>query len=353
MSRKDYDMISRRDHDRCCSDVIKEADEFVVYVFEQDDATDYQRMVFDDPETASRFKQGSNTLTSIQREIVNDLTNPASFLDKMVEAEQSNTKNLNKLSDEAANAELVKSQVVADVVFGMTPEEFEEKFKKLKKKFKKRRTEFEDKAKTALMEAAKIYLGEKHTAAYEKYKLELNKSGLSTILYQVHTMHQALDALSARMQASSSMISPKDVEAFVGLQRVMLDVQKFQFEYMQSVESSMKELRTDLEIAEHGQPTQSNDEQGIFFFKGGKEFLKRLSEVKNTMDDFIPTESKNRLLNPNAKTVIDVPHESVSEVSEKSELRNPFSGYEGQQKRQKRRNDGGEGLDEDEDDMDI
>lgn len=342
------------DINRYCSDVIKDADEFVVYVFDHEDATDYTRMVFDDPEIAGRFKQGANMLTTMQRDIVEDLTKPSSFLDRMVEAEQSDKSKPIKTKDQQT-AELVQSQVVPDLVFGMSPEEFEEKFKKLKKKFKKKRAEFETKAKDALMEAAKIYLGEKHTAAYEKYKLELNKSGLSTIMYQVHTMHKAADALIARIQASGSMMSTKDIEAFTGLQRIMLDVQKFQFEYMQSIESSMKDLKADLEVAEHGTTSGPQDsEGGIIFFKGGKDFLKQLASMKNSMNDFVPTASKNKILNPSAD-VVDITHEespSGDQTAEK-QLKNPFSGYEGAPKKQKHRRGEFEGEEGDDDDIDI
>jgi len=322
-------MTNRDDIERYCSDVIKDADEYVVYTFEHEDSTDYQRMTFDDPEIAGRFKQGSSPLTSMQREIVDDLIKPSTFLDKMVEAESSSH---NNKKDKTA-LDTVQGAVIPELVYGMTPEEFEEKFKKIKKRFKKKRQDFETKAKDALIEAARVYLGDKHIESYKKYKLELAQSGLSTVMFQVHTMHQAIDALSARMHAAGSMISTKDVEAFVGLQRIMLDVQKFQFEYMQSIETSMKELKVDLEIAENGTPQHDNSGDNIFYFKGGKDFLKQLAEMKNTMSDFIPTPSKNKMLNPNAE-VIDVVHqESLDSDGKPIEVKNPFGGYENQPKR--------------------
>lgn len=327
--------------ERYCSDVIKDMDEFVVYSFSHEDDADYERMVFDDPEVAANYKRGSNSLTEMQRKIVKDLTNPASFLDKMITMENEG----NQLPAKKTNGEIAvpTADVIPEMMFGMTEEEFDAKFKKVKKRLKDKRKEFEKKAKDALIDAAKLYLGEKHSKNYNKYKLELNQSGLSSIMYQLYTMRDTLESLTARIKASGSQMSGRDVEVFVGLQRVMLDVSKFQYEYMDTVEKSMKELKADLEIAEHGSPQTQSDEGTLLFFRGSKEFIKQLGEFRNSMDQFVPTPSKNKLLNADA-VVVDIQAEEAhtEEAIAVGKQKNPFSGYEGAAKKPKRHREDGE-----------
>lgn len=357
MSNENGELLGRME--RWCSDVMKEADEFVVYMFESEETTDYNRMAFDDIEMAANFKRGANALTSVHREVLEDITNPTSFLESLVEAEQKGKKSTEVATTDQA-ASILQGAQEQETLFGMSVEEFEGKFKNIKKKLKKRRQKFEEEAKDALLEAAKLYLGDKHTHKYVEYKMKLERSGVGAIMYQIHTMEESLHSLTARIKAAGAHVSTRDIEVFTGLQRVILDAQKFQFDYLQSVEQSMKELKADLELAEQTLPEGSKNSEGtVIFFRGGKEFLKELNNLHNTnmMKDFVPTESKNVLLNPKAE-VTDVAFEEASPDAKKEETkmgseRNPFNGYADAPKRQKR-NRGGE-FDEEgsNDDLDI
>ncbi len=332
--------------ERFCSDIIKDADEYVVFVFENDDPFEYTRKVFDEIEIANKFRQGSEVLTADQRKVVEDLTSQVSFLDKLIQAEtkEGDSNSKNKITD------LTIPSQDQETLFGMTVEEFEKKFKKIKKQFKEKRKKFEDNARSALLEAAKLYLGDRHTEAYVKYKLELNQSGLGSIMYQIHTMEETLHSLAARIKVAGAHMISRDVEVFTGLQRIILDAQKFQFDYLKSIEASMKELKVDYELANSNDDSTSKDDN-IIYFRGSKEFLKQLSEIKNTMDDFVPTPSKNKRINPDAE-IVDVQYEESKGVKElatgQNSERNPFDGYKDAPKKQRKIRD-----DEDEDDEDF
>ena len=213
---------------------------------------------------------------------------------------------------------------------GLDADQYQERFKKVKKAFKKQRTAFYEQAKTALEEAAKIYLGDKAIESYKKYRQEISTQTLGQILYQMHTMEEALHIMSAKLKVAGGYASPRDVEVFSQLNRVILDAQKFQFEFLKSIEDSMKLLRDEVS----GGTDQPDTEEAVVYMKGNKELIRTLMEARKEVMEFTPSLSKNPRINPLTQGE-ETTYEVIDEVSLKDAAK-LFKPYENEPVKKKK-----------------
>jgi hypothetical protein len=131
----------------------------------------------------------------------------------------------------------------------LDPDAEEERLKKLKEfeeKFNKEETEIETEAKKLLLSIVKIYLDSKIITRieYVQNKLAIEARGLANTLFQLKTARMAIFKISEEIHMGNT--SPRMFEVLTGLQRVVLDISKFQHEYLGSLEESMKKLRMDI-----------------------------------------------------------------------------------------------------------
>lgn len=102
-------------------------------------------------------------------------------------------------------------------------------------------------AKSLLMSVAQLYLNENliDDNNYIKFKMVIEQKGLSSLIFQLDIARKALFKLSERIHNGSH--SPRNYEVLTQLQRVVLDVTKYQHEYLDDIEESMKNLAEDFD----------------------------------------------------------------------------------------------------------
>ena len=105
----------------------------------------------------------------------------------------------------------------------------------------------EEDAKSLLMSVAKLYLDENiiKDNDYIKFKMVIESKGLSSLIFQLDIARKALFKLSEQIHSGTH--SPRNYEVLTQLQRIILDVTKYQHEYLDDIEESMKNLAEDYE----------------------------------------------------------------------------------------------------------
>ncbi len=124
-------------------------------------------------------------------------------------------------------------------------EELKEELDKFDSEFVKDELACENEAKGLLVNIADLYLKGKliKNSEYLKYRLSIEKAGLSSVLFQLKTSRRAIHKISERIHMGD--FTTKMIEVMTQLQRVVLDITKFQHTYLNSLEGSFKNLALD------------------------------------------------------------------------------------------------------------
>ena len=125
-------------------------------------------------------------------------------------------------------------------------QEIDEKLKKFKDDFDSEKNACQEKAKNLLSEVAKFYFNDNiiDKNEYVKFRSELDAMSLGNMIFQLNTAHRAIFKLSEQIHMGT--MNSRIFEVLTGLQRVVLDISKFQHEYVRNIEESFKSLKMDL-----------------------------------------------------------------------------------------------------------
>jgi len=123
-------------------------------------------------------------------------------------------------------------------------------------KLKKKEEELSEKAKGILVAVASFYLKGRQITddEYAKYKLKMEQEGLTSLLVQLDIAKQSIAKLSEDIHCGKA--SASSYEALTVMQRFVFDINKYQHEYVASMEKSMKQLREDVDNEEYGKETE-------------------------------------------------------------------------------------------------
>jgi hypothetical protein len=207
-----------------------------------------------------------------------------------------------------------------DNIFGeISPEELEAKIEEHKTDFEKKEAQCKNEARKILLNVAKLYVENKliEDNEYIKFKLQIEEKSLSSMIFQLDITRQAVFKLSQKIHLDEA--SPRHFEVLSGMQRVILDITKYQHEHLSKLEMSMKALRDDLVLGGHmregsGDNTEDRDEgeevTGTIIETRDRKML--LKEINNMLLDgkFIKTpESRNVRLHDDDPDVLKSNHE--------------------------------------------
>ncbi len=125
-------------------------------------------------------------------------------------------------------------------------EEIKAEKAKFEDTFTREERECAEAAKSLLISISKVFLhGFVITEdSYMAHKMQVEQLSLSGLLFQLKTSRRAIHKLSQDIHLGTA--TPRQYEVLAQLQRVVLDISKFQHEYMISLEASVREIAEDL-----------------------------------------------------------------------------------------------------------
>lgn len=145
----------------------------------------------------------------------------------------------------------------------------EEGKKQFKKEFEERLEAYELQAKNLLDAVAKAYLGSEFMSKHEyaKYKLEVDKMGLKSLLFQLDVSRMAIYKLSEEIEIGTP--HPRHYEVLTGLQRVVLDITKFQQQFLDAIQKSLINIKQEIKEA-NKESGESGGDGGPLLIKEGE-----------------------------------------------------------------------------------
>lgn len=184
---------------------------------------------------------------------------------------------------------------------------YAEKLKKVKLEFRKKKTVYEKKARNVLFECAKFYLGEDADNTYVKYKADISKMGLASLMFQMDTAEEVIYTMAAEIKLGN--VWARNVEVLAQLQRVVLDIGKFQHEYLGNIEQSMRDLKEDLVISGK---SNSPEEENVSYFNDNKKLLETINDFQSELQTYRLNDAKpsrNSRLRAEGEDIVDVEYE--------------------------------------------
>lgn len=196
------------------------------------------------------------------------------------------------------------------------------KLEEFKVQFEKDEEEVNKQAKDLLLSIAKLYFDKKiiDSNEYIKHKMTIEAKGVASTLFQLKTARMAIYKLTEEIYTGNT--SPRMFEVLTGLQRIVLDISKFQHEYLGSLAESMKTIRNDIALNEEnnqsGDTPQVTGGDEVKLIGDGSTVISTnsrkvlLSELNNMIEESknkikIP-KSRNIRLHDNDENVIDTEH---------------------------------------------
>jgi len=152
-----------------------------------------------------------------------------------------------KVANESQTLENMLNMDGFDNPSNTNDENFNEQLQDFEEEFEAEELECLADARQVLQSVAKLYLdaGMITKTAYINARIKIETQGLSSVLFQLKTSRRALYKISQDIHLGN--VNARMIEVMTGLQRVVLDVSKFQHQYMTSLEKSFKDLRDDMD----------------------------------------------------------------------------------------------------------
>lgn len=201
----------------------------------------------------------------------------------------------------------------------------QEKLEIFRQDYETKKNEAATKAKNLLREVSKIYLTEKmiEDNEYVQFKIDIDEMSLSNLIFQIDVSNRVIFKLSEQIYMGST--NTRVAEVLGGLQRVALEISKFQCEFVKSVEDGLRKLKSDLEIREielntSGTGTGGDDKKEISsnIIRDRKELVDQMQGLlKEARETMVATPSANKKLN---KEVIEI--EEIKDPEENTSLEN-------------------------------
>lgn len=220
--------------------------------------------------------------------------------------------------------------------------QLEEQNKKAKKKLKKKRAAVRQVAVGLIHRCAKLFLDNNMIKEddYVKYRMEVDVMTLTNTLMQLHTAHIAIEDLCLKIQAGSS--NSRHFETLAGLQRVVLDINKFLSSNMAIMEQSYLDLREriiDINIekatGDGGEVSEDTSGSSISISTRNRiELIEQLAQYEVVADNISKVPSNNpRLIrdddDPEGTYNDEIDRNSGEEEDSNNDHINSFDGFDG------------------------
>lgn len=209
-----------------------------------------------------------------------------------------------------------------DDPFDLKDAEAEQRFEE---EYKSKITEAETEARGLLEHVANLYLDAKFVDSneYLKYKLDLEQKGLSSLIFQVHVAQKAIYRLQKKMELGDIGNIARANEVLTQLIRASLDIAKFQHEYIDKLQESMKKFRVDMQLEgkiSDDDITEDADGNTLSSGSGGgivtndrKKLLEGLNELMAEAENIKIPQSRNSKLHDDDPRVIEVEYTENNE----------------------------------------
>ena len=259
---------------------------YEVMVFPPGDNLYYEIQEFNDEPSAKAYLEKCNTLNGEQRDTIRvNMEAKESFADKMMK--YTADEDMDQIIDakKGGNDALDEEQRAI----------YHQRLKETRLEFKRKKKTYEVKARNVLLECAKFYMGEKHDIAYTKYKVDLNKMTLASLMFQMDTAEEVIYTMASEIKTGN--VWARNVEVMAQMQRVVLDIGKFQAEYLSNIEKDMLNMRDHI-LATDGDTEPSKDGGNLIFIKGGKRLVEDINGFIGELTEYTKTAkpTKNKLL---------------------------------------------------------
>jgi hypothetical protein len=163
-----------------------------------------------------------------------------------------------------------------------------------------------------LMQLAKIYLSTDmiNENDYIKFKLQLEQKSLSSLIFQLDVARKAIFKLSETIHLGNA--TSKHYEALTQLNRVVLDISKYQNEYLSNIGKSIKEIECDITLSkEKGALSDKRNSEDVEFEEvdGDDEIMvttndrKKLIQIINEMKDESLFDTDSAVVSKNPKLI--------------------------------------------------
>lgn len=209
--------------------------------------------------------------------------------------------------------------------------ELEEKKAEFEQSFNEKIAETETQAKNLLNSVAKAYLSAAviNENEYLKFKLEVEQKTFGSLIFQVDVAKKAIFKLSQKIHMDD--FKARDVEVLAQISRLMLDISKFQSDYLNNLEESMKKFQIDMDmspannlnqgVADEGVVAEISHEGGGIRTNSRKNLLIELNNMVEESRSIKTPKSRNSQLHDDDPDVIDVPFvEHKDEIADESEF---------------------------------
>lgn len=211
-------------------------------------------------------------------------------------------------------------KMVGDIFGGETAEDLQKKLDDHKSEFEIEEDNCKTEAKGLLLQVAKIYLDAKFVEEnkYLQFKLGLEEKGLATLVFQLNVTRKAVFKLSEKIYCDEA--TPRHFEVLTQLNRVILDITKYQHEHLQKLEDSMKKFQLDAEeagISKKEDNTVIDTEGVVIDTRSRKDLLKSINTLIKDSKDIKTPKSRNTRLHDNDPDVEE--HEEIKHEGEREE----------------------------------
>ncbi len=183
-------------------------------------------------------------------------------------------------------------------------ESINKEMQQFKDDFDSKKKGFDAKAKAALNSIAKLYLGEKIFTKEEsvKYMLEVEEMNLSALMHQLHVAHEGIFKLSQYIALGA--MNSRLWEVLGNLQKTMLEITKFQHEYIMDIPEMMKKIREDVLSGNTGDVEEiaatvvgsGTNTSGTSNIPDRKQIIDGLNEQLASIQPYMAIPSKNKKL---------------------------------------------------------
>lgn len=182
-----------------------------------------------------------------------------------------------------------------DIFGGETEESLQAKIDDHKTEFEEEEDKCIMEAKNLLMQVAQVYLDEKFVkeSEYLKYKLALEEKGLAGLVFQLNITRRAIFKLSEKIATDEA--TPRHFEVLTGMNRIILDITKYQHEHLSKLEDSMKRFQVDNVEAEIRKGTTNNSDENAIDAEGTVIDTHSRKQLLNELNDIIMEAQKQKI----------------------------------------------------------
>jgi len=180
----------------------------------------------------------------------------------------------------------------------------EAKLVKYEAKKKAIETSVSTKAKSLLVGLCQLYFTGEFIAQddYIKSKISIESMTLESLMYQLENAKMMISKINESLFVDDS-ISARQIEVTGGLMKVVLDISKFQHEFIVDLEKRMKELKVEYDEISSNLPNETEDKDVVIISTRDKK--KILDDLDEMLKDKNYKNNVPKSKNPNAVVLED------------------------------------------------